>query len=322
VLALVPPGDRTDLRNPAQVKAMLARLGFDLPDTRSWRLRPFRDAHPAVAALLAWRKAERVLTTYGYGWLDRHVGPDGRLRGDWGASDGGAGRMTASAGLHSMPVELRSAVAAEPGHVLVRADLGQVEPRVLAAVAQDEALALATRDDDLYLPVAQALGVDRPTAKVGMLAAMYGQTSGTAAAVLRRMDAAYPQAMRFLRAAEQRGREGGDVRTYGGRLVRGRVPGDAGMGRYLRNAVVQGAAAELFKAWAAAVRVGLSDSGGQVVLCLHDELLLHVPLPAADEAVALLHAALEATSRRWAGGMPVRFVADVAVVHRWSEAKS
>jgi DNA polymerase-1 len=221
-----------------------------------------------------------------------------------------------------MPVELRSAVAAEPGHVLVRADLGQVEPRVLAAVAQDEALALATRDDDLYLPVAQALGVDRPTAKVGMLAAMYGQTSGTAAAVLRRMDAAYPRAMRYLRAAEQRGREGGDVRTYGGRLVRGRVPGDAGMGRYLRNAVVQGAAAELFKAWAAAVRVGLSGSGGQVVLCLHDELLLHVPLPAADEAVALLHAALEATSRRWAGGMPVRFVAEVAVVHRWSEAKS
>jgi DNA polymerase-1 len=42
---------------------------------------------PAVAALLAWRKAERTATTYGWGWLDRHVGADGRLRGTWSAAD-------------------------------------------------------------------------------------------------------------------------------------------------------------------------------------------------------------------------------------------
>jgi DNA polymerase-1 len=314
VLALMR-GDDVDLRNPASVRDALLRLGIDVPDTRSWRLEPYRQAHPVVDALLTWRKAERVATTYGYGWLDQHV-RDGRLRGEWTAADGGAGRMTASSGLHSLPAELRSAVAAEPGHVLVRADLGQVEPRVLAAVSGDRGLARAAAEDDMYTPVARQLGVDRPTAKVAVLAAMYGQTSGAAGQALRQMEQAYPVALAYLRAAEEAGRVGRDVRTHGGRLVR---VGTGGAGRYARNAVVQGAAAELFKAWAASVRNGLVR--GRVVLCLHDELLLHVPEEDGEAAVGLLHTALQAASAHWASGSGVRFVADVAVVHRWSEAK-
>ena len=314
VLALFR-GDDVDLRNPASVRDALGRLGIEVRDTRSWRLEAYRTAHPVVDALLTWRKAERVATTYGYDWIEAHV-REGRLRGEWSAADGGAGRMTASAGLHSLPAELRSAIAAEPGHVLVRADLGQVEPRVLAAVSGDRAFAAAAAQDDLYTPVAAMLGVDRPTAKVAVLAAMYGQTSGAAGQALREMERAYPTALAFLRAAEECGRVGTDVRTHGGRLVR---VGTGGVGRYARNAVVQGAAAELFKAWAAAVRNGLRD--GRVVLCLHDELLLHVPTDQADDAVALLRTALESTSGHWASGSGVRFVADVAVVERWSDAK-
>ena len=78
-------------------------------------------------------------------------------------------------------------------------------------------------------------------------------------------------------------------------------------------------AAELFKAWAAAVRNGLGE--GRIVLCLHDELLLHVPSESSDAAVALLHEALQAAAAHWASGSGVRFVADVGVVRRWSEAK-
>ncbi len=315
-----------DLRNPAQVLAALRQLGFDVPDTRAWRLERLRGSHPVVEALLRWRRAERTATTYGYGWLDRHVGADGRLRGAWSASDGGGGRMTAQAGLHNLPAELRPAVAAEPGHVLVRADLGQVEPRVLAVLSGDAGLAAATGDDDLYAPVAAALGADRATAKVAVLAAMYGQTSGAAGEALRRMERAYPAALAFLRAAEDAGRAGVDVRTWGGRPVRvgaADLPeeGLAVRGRFARNAVVQGTAAELFKAWAATVRAGLAGGAGRVVLCLHDELLLHVPEQDAAAAADLLRSALEATARRWAAGSGVRFAADVAVVHRWSEAK-
>jgi DNA polymerase-1 len=317
-----------DLRNPAQVLAALRGLGFDVPDTRAWRLERLRDAHPGIAALLSWRKAERLATTYGYRWLDDHVGADGRLRGEWSSADAAAGRMTAQAGLHNLPAELRPAVAAEPGHVLVRADLGQVEPRVLAAVSHDSGFVAATHDDDLYAPVAAALDVDRPTAKIAVLAAMYGQTSGAAGEALKRMEHAYPTALGYLRAAEEAGRDGRDVRTYGGRLIRisDLAPAEPGAataarGRFARNAVVQGAAAELFKAWAATVRAGLSGTPGRIVLCLHDELLLHVPEGDAARAAELLTVALDGTAGRWSAGSGVRFVADVSVVRRWSEAK-
>jgi DNA polymerase I len=37
--------------------------------------------------------------------------------------------------------------------------------------------------------------------------------------------------------------------------------------------------------------------------------------------VVLLHDALGRVAAHWAAGSGVRFVVDVAVVHRWSEAK-
>jgi DNA polymerase family A len=255
VLRNAPPGTECDLRSPGQVKSLLRRAGIEVPDTRASRLEALRDTHPLVDALLVWRKAERVSTTYGYRWLDEHLDDDGRLRGEWSGADGAAGRMTASAGLHNLPVDMRAAVVAEAGHVFVRADLGQIEPRVLAAVSGDAALARATIDDDLYAPVARELGVDRATAKVAVLGAMYGQTTGHGARALRRLEQTYPVAMSYLREADEAAQVGRSLRTYGGRLVPMHVErrdGEdrdereararaAARGRYGRNAMVQGA---------------------------------------------------------------------------------
>jgi DNA polymerase family A len=333
VLRHDPAGARTDLRNPAQVRSLLRRVGVEVPDTRAWRLEQVRDVHPLVEALLAWRRIERTATTYGYGWLDEHVGPDGRLHGQWTGSDGAAGRMTATAGLHNLPADLRPSIVAEPGYVLVRADLGQIEPRVLAAVSGDAALARATTTDDLYAPVAAQLGVDRPTAKVAVLGAMYGQTTGHGAQALRRLEAAYPVAMAYLHEADVAGQVGRDVRTYGGRLIRTWTTNAnevserdarsraAAIGRYARNAMVQGAAAELFKRWAVTVRARLG-AGGQIVLCLHDELLVHVPAADGADAARLVDDCLQEAARSWAPDDAVRFIADTAVVHRWSDAKT
>lgn len=325
VLRHVPGRGTTDLRNPAHVRALLRSLGVQVEDTRAWHLTPYRDVHPVVDALLDWRKAERIATTYGWSWLDRFVGLDDRLRGTWTACDGGAGRMTAGAGLHSLPAPLRPGIAAAPDHVLVRADLGQVEPRVLAVVSADPDFAAATAEDDLYATVAAQLHLDRPAAKIAVLAAMYGQTSGPAADALRRMERTYPRALHHLRDAAGRGERGEPVLTYGGRFIRGRAATDqAGrraVGRFTRNAVVQGAAAEFFKAWALTVRDAVRPLGGRIVLCLHDELLVHAPAPYAQEAAQAVDDALQAAARRWTGGAPVRFVADTRVIHRWSEAK-
>jgi DNA polymerase-1 len=322
VLRHAPAGVTADLRSPAQVKSLLARIGVDVPDTRAWRLRELRDTHPLVAALLEWRKAERIATTYGYAWLDESLGADGRLRGAWTGSDGAAGRMTASAGLHNMPAAMRRAVVAADGHVFVRADLGQIEPRVLAAVSRDQALVVAARADDLYAPVAAQLGVDRPTAKVAVLGAMYGQTTGFGAQALRRLNAAYPVAMAYLDAADRSGRAGRDLRTYGGRLIV-LTPSEprsasraAAYGRYARNAMIQGAAAELFKMWAVTVRARCAHLDARVVLCLHDELLVHCPVAHGEEVSRIVEDGL-----REAAHSGVRYISDTTIVRCWSDAK-
>ncbi len=337
VLRHIPVEQRLDLRNPANVKALLRRVGIEVSDTRAWRLEELRGDHPFVDDLLTWRKAERISTTFGYGWLDANVGADGRLRGRWSGSDGAAGRMTATAGLHNMPADLRPAIVAEPGHVFVRADLGQIEPRILAAVSGDTALAAATQDDDMYAPVAARLGVERDIAKVAVLGAMYGQTTGRGAEALRGLETNYPVAMTYLNDAAARAAGGNDLRTRGGRLVRmGESSFDgeaaegrsraAARGRYGRNAMVQGAAAEFFKAWAATVRARLAapDDGAHIVLCLHDELVVHAPTESADAVRRGLDDWLQEAAHRWlapTGGAPVRFVADISVIARWSDAK-
>jgi DNA polymerase-1 len=203
---------------------------------------------------------------------------------------------------------------------------------VLAAVSGDSALIAATADEDLYTPVAERLGVERPIAKVAVLAAMYGQTSGAAGEALAGMEASYPTAMTYLREAERTGREGRSITTYGGRLVRtwatpdGLAEGDrraveAARGRFTRNAAVQGAAAELFKAWAATVRLELRDLGAAIVLCLHDELLVHADEAQAQAVVQALRRCLNDTARWWFGDQRTRFVAEIAVGARWTDTK-
>ncbi|MEM8707030.1 MAG: DNA polymerase [Actinomycetota bacterium] len=332
VLAQLEPRQPVNLRNPGEVKAMLRRQGHDLPDTRAWRLEQLRDTDPLIDALLTWRKDERIATTYGWHWLDEHV-HGGRLRGGWASSDGAAGRMTASAGLHNLPSMMRPIVAAEPGHRLVRADLGQIEPRVLAAVSGDRRLIDATRQDDLYAPIASTLGVTRDIAKVAVLGAMYGATTGESAGALAGLQKSYPVAMGLLERAAESGRVGHDVFTSGGRRVRmwtdPSTEGDldraisvaAARGRYARNAMIQGAAAEFFKVWAITVRRRGRALDAEVVLCLHDELLVHVPDEHADAAADLVATAVHEAAHYWSPEPDVRFVADVSIVGRWSEAK-
>jgi len=162
---------------------------------------------------------------------------------------------------------------------------------------------------------------------------MYGQTTGHGAQALRRLAAAYPVAMAYLDRAARAAEAGSDLRTYGGRLVR-MGPLSSGesaavearavtsaRGRYGRNAAVQGAAAELFKTWAVTVRARGESMGARIVLCLHDELLVHVRADKAEAAARIVSDGLDEAVHRWAPATPVRFVAEVSVIRRWSDAK-
>ena len=96
--------------------------------------------------------------------------PGGTATGRWATSGGGALQL---------PKNVRSAVVADPGWTLVVADASQLEPRVLAGMSRDEAMAEAGRGRDLYLGLVDAgVVATRDEAKIAILGAMYGATTG------------------------------------------------------------------------------------------------------------------------------------------------
>jgi DNA polymerase-1 len=86
--------------------------------------------------------------------------------------------------------------------------------------------------------------------------------------------------------------------------------------------MIQGAAAELFKMWAVIVRARCGPLGARIVLCLHDELLVHSPGEQAETLSRLVDECLREAAQRWAPGCGVRFISDTTVVRSWSDAKS
>lgn len=83
--------------------------------------------------------------------IDHAIGPDGRIRAGWNSCGTDTGRFSCSdPNLMTVKEWLRAMYVAEPGWTLVGADYSQLELRVMAAIAQDTALATALATGDVY----------------------------------------------------------------------------------------------------------------------------------------------------------------------------
>ncbi len=337
--------------SPPELVKALRRAGLDVATTRSAELKQLD--HPAIVPLLQYKTLSRLHTANGWNWLDEwvHGGrfrptfvPGGVVTGRW-ASDGG--------GALQLPKQVRPAVVADPGWALVVADAAQLEPRILAALSGDAAMAHAGAGVDLYAGiVASGAVATREHAKVGMLGAMYGGTTGVSALVLPRLARSFPQAIGYVEAAARAGERGERVTTRLGRTspapsaawrdrqdaassegageAEGRAARTASRswGRFTRNFVVQGTAAEWALAWMAGVRRRLwNPEGGpltaqpHLVFFVHDELIVHCPLDRVAEVEEALRAAAFDAGRIVFGATPVSFPVSVAAVQRYSDAK-
>jgi DNA polymerase I len=217
-------------------------------------------------------------------------------------------------------------VRSDPGWRLVVADAAQLEPRMLAALSGDHAL--APGDEDLYTALAaREFGGDRAKAKLALLSAMYGQTSGGAAVLLATLRRRFPAAMAFVEDAARAGEEGRLVRSHLGRTCPPARPGHEqpaaarARGRFTRNFVVQATAAEWALVLLAELRGHLRAAGSpaQLVFFQHDEVLLHTPAEVAEETVAAVRAAAATAGRRLFGESPVHFPMQVRVVEGYDE---
>ena len=343
------PGLNPD--SPGDLLRTLQAAGLPVADTRSWTLEQLD--HPGVPVLLEYKKLSRLLQAHGWAWLDSWVRagrfrsyflPGGVVTGRWASNGGGA---------LSVPTQVRPAAVADDGWLFVVADVAQLEPRVLAGMSADTAMAEAARATDLYQGmVAGGAVATRAEAKVGMLGAMYGGTRGESGRMMPRLARRYPRAIGLVEEAARAGERGEVVHTLLGRgspapdgawasrpADLGEPPEEVGSredrerarrawGRFTRNFVVQGTGAEWTLCWLADLRNRLWRLGSagtvaerpHVAFFLHDEVVVHAPEPLVADVAEEVRRAAATAGRLLFGGFPVDFPLDVAVVRSWADA--
>ncbi|MGW1010557.1 bifunctional 3'-5' exonuclease/DNA polymerase [Streptomyces termitum] len=346
---------RPDL--PADVVRAFARAGVRLRSTRRWELAEVD--HPAVEPLIAYKKLYRIWTAHGWTWLADWV-REGRFRPEYLPGGTVSGRWTTSGGgALQIPKVIRRAVVADEGWRLVVADADQMEPRVLAAISRDPGLMdVAGHPDDLYTRLSdRAFSGDRDHAKLALLGAIYGQTSGDGLKNLAALRRRFPRAVAYVDEAARAGEEGRLVRTWLGRTspraagadedgeaglpqngddrppaedgaAPGFTPGYASgnaraRGRFTRNFVVQGSAADWALLMLAALRRALATAGmrAELVFFQHDEVIVHCPAEEAGAVTEAIRAAGDEAGLIAFGRTPVRFPFTTATVERYADAK-
>ncbi|MEU9395500.1 bifunctional 3'-5' exonuclease/DNA polymerase [Streptomyces sp. NPDC048324] len=350
---------RPDL--PADVVKAFAQAGIKVRSTRRWEIRSID--HPAVKPLLEYKKLYRIWVAHGWSWLQDWV-RDGRFRPEFQAGGTVTGRwVTNGGGALQIPKVIRRAVVADPGWRLVVADADQMEPRVLAAISRDPGLMeVAGRETDLYQSVSdRAFSGNRDQAKLAVLGAVYGQTSGDGLKNLAALRRRFPKAVAYVDDAARAGEEGRLVRTWLGRTCPPAarpgedvaeeagipqddpaetetgpgstsgsgsewVPGYASTnararGRFARNFVVQGSAADWALLLLAGLRQACAGMAAELVFFQHDEVIVHCPEEEAATVVAAIREAAETAGRLTFGQTPVRFPFTTAVVECYADAK-
>nr|WP_157246592.1 bifunctional 3'-5' exonuclease/DNA polymerase [Nonomuraea typhae] len=320
--------------NPDSVQQLVKAFkgaGLAIRSTRSEEIK--RLDHPAVRPLLAYKELARVYSFHGWTWADQWV-REGRFRPEYVVGGVVSGRWaTSGGGALQIPKVMRKVVVADDGWTLIVADAAQLEPRVLAAMAGDVGLAAAAGEIDLYSALATSFGGQREQAKLAMLSAMYGGTSGDAPKLLAVMRQRFPDAYRFVEDAAKAGEDGKIVRSWLGRTSpppsprwRELVAGPDGhraardRGRFTRNFVVQATAAEWALALLAVLRGRLPEPA-RLVFFQHDEVMVHCPLDLAEPVTAAVTAAAAEASRLLFGRTPVRFPMEAVAVSCYADAK-
>lgn len=272
--------------NPAVDKAGLPRLKKEMreratvpEDVRSiWA--EYTEARSSAKSISALRSLRTAVQATG------RVHPTIAVRGAV------TGRFTMSGpNLQGLRTVDRDLLIADEGMVLIGIDWGQVEPRIAAWLSGDPAMIQAVQDD-VYLPLAAAIGRDRAAAKGLMISSLYGEG---VPAMAGRLGVGVEEARRvktdlwgawpvFGAWSQATAAARTPIRLYDGSLL------PAPETHVRVNHSVQGSGAVLFKEASAHVdhqlhRVGMTSA---LWMPVHDELTVQVPVARAEEAAEIL----------------------------------
>jgi DNA polymerase I len=321
------------------------------PSTDADSLQKMAEEHPIIEDLLRYREVEKLRSTYADA-LPPLIADDGRIHATFKQTDTTTGRIASeNPNLQNVPVrtadgrEMRRAFIADEGCGVLTADYSQIELRVLAHLTDDPGLIEAfSRSADIHTTTAaMVFGVDeqsvepsqRRFAKVvnfglayGMESFGLGQRLGVpteeAREILDNYFASFPSVKEFMETTAREAKQRGYTTTIFGRRrqitelssdnFRIRQMGE----RMAKNAPVQGSAADIFKLAMVALDRALEEGGfrSRMILTVHDELVLEVPLDERERVEPLVRRVMESVCE-----LKVPLVVDLGFGPTWADAK-
>jgi DNA polymerase-1 len=292
------------------------------PSTDASVLQKLVDEHPMVEHLLRYRELEKLRSTYVDGMLPL-IASDGRIHCVFNQTGAATGRISSERpNLQNIPVRseegrtIRRAFVAGPGCSLLVADYSQIELRILAHLSGDPGLLEAFRvGTDIHTATAaRVYGMDpeevpgdlRRRAKMINFGLLYGMEAYGLAQRLEistedaqeHMDAyfsQFPDVRAYMDGIVAEARQTGYTTTLLGRrrylpelasdVVRIRQMGE----RMALNAPIQGAAADIIKKAMVVLDTAFDAAGlrAEMLLQVHDELVIEVPDTEIDEAARI-----------------------------------
>jgi DNA polymerase-1 len=319
-------GEQFMIGSPRQLEEVLfGKLGLSRKrrgktgySTDARVLQAIREEHEVIPKIERWRELTKLAQTY-LDALPALLGPDGRLHTTFNQTAATTGRLSSNnPNLQNIPIrtplgrEIRACFVAEPGNLLVSADYSQVELRLLAHIAGEDALKeIFRRGEDVHTATAcRVFGVTpdqidpgmRSQAKMINYGIVYGLSAWgmadrldmpqeEAEEFIQRYLAGFPAVARWIEETITQGTEHGYVSTLFGR--RRQVPelrarrwelrrqGE----RFAVNMVIQGTAADIMKVAMVRCAGALEDAGlnSRLILQIHDELLFEGPEGEAEQ---------------------------------------
>jgi DNA polymerase-1 len=329
------------------------KTGFS---TDSSVLEKLAEVHPLPALILEYRGLHKLKSTYTDALAEQICTKTGRVHTRLNQTITGTGRLSSSdPNLQNIPIQsvegrrIRSAFIPEQGSIFISADYSQIELRLLAHLSGDENLIQAfSAGKDIHASTAReimGLSTDEEVSDAmrrigktinfgivyGMGAFRLGRELGIpvhqASAYITNYFQRYPKVKEYFASLEDAALNRGEVQTIFGRKrvissidTSGRDQGFAM--RAAINAPLQGSAADIIKLAMIKVHALLATHypGAQLVLQIHDELLIEAPDRGASENAKLIHDVTRAMESVMELSVPLKV--DAGSGYDWQEAQS
>lgn len=312
------------------------------------------EGHGLPRTIVDWRTLSKLRSTYTEA-LQAAINPDtGRVHTSYSMAVAQTGRLSSTdPNLQNIPVrteegrKIREAFVAEKGNVLVSADYSQIELRILAHIADIDALKDAFKEGlDIHAMTASEMfgvpieGMDpmvRRQAKAINFGIIYGISGfglarqlgipqSEASEYIKTYFKRFPGIRAYMDETKAFAKEHGYVTTAYGRKInlsgiKSKGPQRSFAERQAINAPIQGSAADIIKRAMIRMPDVLAKAGlsARMLLQVHDELVFECPEAEADKLIETVK-----TTMQGAAGpslqLSVPLVVDARAASNWAEA--